>query len=42
MKKIELNAGTSENLELLTINVILSSVKIFKCGQSAGKTRKFK
>ena len=36
LKKIELYAGTSENLEIL---IEKSKVKIFKCGQSAGKAR---
>ena len=33
MKKIELYAGTSENI------LILEKVKIQNCGQSAGKAR---
>ena len=33
MEKIELNAGTSENI------LVLEKVKIQNCGQSAGKTR---
>jgi hypothetical protein len=33
MKKIELYAGTSENI------LVLAKVKIQDCGQSAGKTR---
>ena len=35
---IWLNAGTSENLQVLAR--FMRAVKILKCGQSAGKTRK--
>ena len=34
MEKIELYAGTSENIQIL-----LKKVKILNCGQSAGKAR---